>query len=119
MEAHVRGSGLKGSYPLNRIQIDVHVGAVSPGIFALAQCSTDGLKFTIQRVGRSEGDVNRRLHAYIGRYPHFKFAYAPSSAAAFEKECSLYHQFNPLDNKIHSSRPSGTLWRCPMCQIFD
>lgn len=115
----MRGSGLKGSFALNRIQVDVQVAAVSPGIFALGERSADGTKFKVKRVGRSDGDVNRRLHEYIGRYPHFKFDYAPSSAAAFERECVLYHQFAILDNKIHPTRPSGTLWRCPMCQIFD
>ena len=35
----LRDSGLKGSFPLNRIQVDVQVVAVSPGIFALGHRS--------------------------------------------------------------------------------
>ena len=115
----MRGSGLKGSFPLNRAQVEAHVSIVSPGIFALGQRSADGSKFTIARVGRSDADVNRRLRDYIGRYSHFKFGYSPSSADAFEKECALYHQLNPRDNKAHPLRPAGTIWRCPMCEIFD
>jgi hypothetical protein len=115
----MRGSGLKGSFPLTRVQVDAHVCVVSPGIFALGHRSADGSKFTIGRVGRSDSDVNRRLHAYIGRYSHFKFGYSPSSAAAFEKECALYHQLGPRDNTGHPARPEGTMWRCPMCEIFD
>jgi hypothetical protein len=116
---YMRGSGLKGSFPLTRVQVDAHVSVVSPGIFALGHRSADGSKFTIARIGRSDSDVNRRLHDYIGRYPHFKFGYAPSSAAAFERECALYHQLKPRDNKAHPQRPAGTIWRCPMCEIFD
>jgi hypothetical protein len=115
----MRGSGLKGSYPLTRVQVDAHVSLVSPGIFALGHRSADGSRFAIARVGRSDADVNRRLHEYIGRYSHFKFGYSLSSAAAFEKECALYHQFNPQDNKGHPPRPAGTMWQCPMCEIFD
>jgi hypothetical protein len=115
----MRDSGLKGSFRLSASQVDAQVVAVSPGIFALGHRSADGSKFTIRRVGRSDADVNRRLHAYVGRYSHFKFDYSPSSSTAFEKECSLFHRLNPQDNRIHPTRPAGTLWRCPMCGIFD
>jgi hypothetical protein len=118
-EGFMRGSGLKGSFPLSRTQVDAHVSVVSPGIFALGHRSADGSKFTIARVGRSDADVNRRLRDYIGQYSHFKFGYSPSSAEAFEKECALYHQLNPRDNKAHPPRPAGTIWRCPKCEIFD
>ena len=114
----MRGSGLKGSFPLNRAQVEAHVSVVSPGIFALGHRSADGSKFTIARVGRSDADVNRRLRDYIGQYSHFKFGYSPSSAEAFERECALYHQLNPRD-KAHPLRPAGTIWRCPKCEIFD
>ncbi len=115
----MRGSGLTGSFPLTKVQVDARVAVVSPGIFALGDRSADGSTFTIARVGRSDADVNRRLHDYIGRYPRFKFGYSPSSVAAFEKECALYHQLKPRDNQAHPFRPSGTIWRCPMCEIFD
>ena len=115
----MRDSGLKGSFRLSASQVDAQVVAVSPGIFALGHRSADGSKFTIRRVGRSDADVNRRLHAYVGRYSHFKFDYSPSSSTAFEKECSLFHRLNPQDNRIPPTRPAGTLWRCPMCAIFD
>lgn len=115
----MRGSDLKGTFALNRAQVDANVPLVSPGIFVLGYRSADGSKFTVARVGRSESDINRGLLGYIGRYPYFKFAYSESSAAAFEKECMLYHQLSPRDNKSHPPRPAGTIWRCPMCAIFD
>lgn len=110
---------LMGSFVLSRAHVDAHVVAISPGIFALGQRSADGLKFAIRRVGRSDADVNRRLHAYVGRYSHFKFAYSLSSRMAFEEECALFHRLNPLDNRIHPTRPVDTIWRCPQCHIFD
>jgi hypothetical protein len=115
----MRDSGLKGSFLLSRAQVDANVTSVSPGIFVLGHRSADGSKFSVKRVGRSDADVNRRLHEYVGRYSRFKFGYSPSSSAAFEKECALYHRLNPQDNKTHPTRPVGTLWRCPMCEIFD
>ena len=101
----MRNSGLKGSFPLERITSDARVVAVSPRIFPLYRWA-DGWKFTIRRVGRSDADVNRRLHAYVGRYSHFKFDYSPSSSTAFEKECSLFHRLNPQDNRS----PHSTSW---------
>src|SRR2546422_469473 len=35
-----------------------------------------------------------------------------SSLAAFEKECWLYHTFNPADNGIHPARPQGSNSLC-------
>ena len=115
----MRDTGLKGSFVLSRAQVDAQVVAVSPGIFALGRRSADGTKFAISRVGRSDADVNRRLHAYVGRYSHFKFSYSPSSRMAFEEECALFHRLSPLDNKVHPTRPVDTIWRCPLCHIFD
>lgn len=72
-----------------------------------------------QRVGRSDSDVNDRLHNWIGKYGRFFFAYASSRKDAFEKECHLYHDLTPPDNVIHPDRPNGSGWKCPRCYIFD
>lgn len=115
----MRDSGLKGSFRLSRSQIDAQVSSVSPGIFALGQRSADGAKFTIWRVGRSDADLCRHLHKYVGKYSFFKFDYAESASEAFERECDLFHRFSPQDNRTHPTRPMGTRWRCPRCEIFD
>ena len=70
-------------------------------------------------MGRSDKDLNDRLKDHIGEYGRFKFEYYGSAKAAFEKECHLYHDFTPQDNKIHPDRPDGSNWKCPVCDIFD
>jgi hypothetical protein len=55
----------------------------------------------------------------VGKYKRFKYGYASSAKAAFEKECKLYHDFEPRDNEVHPARPAGTNWECPRCPIFD
>ncbi len=61
------------------------------------------------------------MKSWVGennKYKHFKFSYATSPKAAFEKECKNYHDFGgseKLDNKQHPERPDGTNWECPVC----
>lgn len=110
-------SGLSGPYPLTHEDINTNVTHVSPGAYVLGQLR-DGT-FYITRVGRSDSDVNDRLHDHIGNYRQFKFGYFDSPNAAFLKECELYHDFDPPDNKIHPDRPTGCGWECPQCNIFD
>lgn len=111
-------TGLKGPYPLTNKEIDDKVTRTSAGAYALGRTDEEGA-FLIKRIGRSDDDVNRRLHDHVGDYKKFKFGYYDSSKAAFEKECNLYHDFKPPDNPIHPARPSGTNWKCPRCNLFD
>ena len=110
-------SGLRGSYPLTNDGIDQKVTKVSAGAYALGH-SKDAT-FHIKRIGRSDSDVADRLRDYIGDYARFKFEYYGSPKAAFEKECNLYHDFDPADNAYHPDRPNGTNWSCPRCAVFD
>ncbi len=109
-------SGLRGPFPLTDHGIIDNVTKTSPGAYALGK--TRYATYYIGRVGRSDDDVNRRLHDYIWDYEQFKYEYYPPPKAAFEKECRLYHDFKPLGNKIHPDRPSGTNWKCPICDHF-
>jgi hypothetical protein len=43
----------------------------------------------------------------------------PSAKAAFDKECDLYHDFKPPDNKVHPARQKGANWTCKRCTVFD
>ena len=110
-------SGLQGSFPLTSASIDEHVKKTSPGAYALGH--TRGDKFYIKYVGRSDGDVNARLKDHVDSYYRFKFEYYGSAKEAFEKECRLYHDFEPDDNDVHPARPAGRDWKCPVCTIFD
>ncbi len=105
-------SGLKGPYALTDDMIDDEVTRTSAGAYALGKLSGD--TFYIEYVGRSDTDVNNRLHDHVGNYPKFKYDYFGSAKAAFEKECNLYHDFNPSDNKAHPARPNGANWKCPV-----
>ncbi len=110
--------GLEGPWQLNAETIDDNFTKVSPGNYALGEINGKGA-FVVSRVGRSDEDLNGRLHQHIGSYSHFKASYASSKKAAFEKECNNWHDFEPPDNKIHPDRPSGMSWSCPRCTIFD
>jgi hypothetical protein len=107
-------TGLNGPYTLTADKIDEIVTKTSAGTYALDRSDgTDGFK--VYRVGRSDKNLNARLKSYVGgKYTRFKYGYNSSAKAAFEKECELYHDWNPPDNAIHPDRPDGTDWKCPI-----
>ena len=111
---------MKGAYNFTSSEIDRVVTITSAGNYALGYSNDT---FTVHYVGRSDSDVNLELKANLpSKYTHFKYSYATSPKAAFEKECHNYHDFGgseKLDNKIHPSRPAGTSWKCPVCNIFS
>ena len=112
---------MQGSYELTRTKVDAIVTRTSPGNYALGYVNDENV-FIVQYVGRADSDVASRIKQHVGeRYKRFKFSYASSPKAAFEKECRNYHDFGgcqSLDNKIHPDRPAGTYWKCPYCGIF-
>lgn len=114
-------SRLKGPYDLTEEGIDNNVTETSPGAYALGKVG-DNNTFYISYVGRSDTDINDRLHDWVGKYKQFKFDYFGSSKSAFEKECNLYHDFGgpegKLDNKVHPQRPQNSDWQCPRCDVF-
>lgn len=112
---HATNAGLQGPYTLADIVIDGNVPVRSPGVYALGRMGS-GKIFYIHYVGRSDTDVNHRLKQHIGKYLQFKFKCYGSAKAAFEKECYLYHEFDPsrLDNEIHPASREG--WQCPRCR---
>lgn len=112
--------GMEGPYKFTSSEIDRVITRTSPGNYALGHSNDT---FSVSYVGRSDNDVNQELKAKLStKYKDFKYSYATSPKAAFEKECHNYHDFGgsaKLDNKIHPSRPAGTGWKCPVCTIFD
>jgi len=111
---------MKGSYELTNEKIDEVVTKTSAGNYALGYVKEK--VFYVKYVGRADSDVNGRLKKWVGSYKKFKFSYATSPKAAFEKECENYHDFGEtksLDNKIHPDRPDGASWKCPKCDAFD
>jgi hypothetical protein len=110
---------MDGPFKLDTGTINTKVTRKSPGNYALGEKNGNGT-FTVGYVGRSDSDVRERLISWVDktRRPLFKFSYATSAKAAFEKECNNYHDFNPSGNSSHPARPEGSNWRCPRCSIF-
>ena len=113
-------SGLRGPYPLTKEDIGENVTRQLPGAYALGRLANG--KFYIDYVGRSDSDVRKRLHDHIGENSEFKYKYYASSEEAFDKECYLYHEFQPPRNKIHPAQPADSDWQCMSCglgKLFD
>lgn len=104
----------EGPYHLSAQALDNIVTRNCPGTFVLGEHTDDG--FHVDYVGRSDTDVNARLHGHIGKYRHFRFDYTTDAQAAFGEECALYHDYNPEHNKAHPEPPDGSGWSCPRCQ---
>ncbi|MDX2264380.1 MAG: hypothetical protein NW215_05360 [Hyphomicrobiales bacterium] len=107
-------ASLHGPFPLSFDAVAQAVGHVSAGVFALGYQDGDGA-FRINAVGRSDADVAAALKALIGSDQAFKFDFAASPAAAFERECALFHDFRPPGSRLHPARPTGTALTCPRC----
>jgi len=69
---------MDGSYPLTVEAIDEKLTRKSPGNYALGYL--DGDTFMVFYVGRSESDLNHRLHQWVGA-PHVDDRFAPASRA--------------------------------------
>ena|SRR2546430_13897370 len=107
-------SGLTGPHTLSKTTVDAVVTKKSPGAYALGHTRTTDQAYIIQYVGRSDEDLNARIKQWDGVYAQFKYGYFPSPKAAFDKECQLFHDFTPPDNKVHPARPQGSNWKCPV-----
>ncbi len=107
---------LSDLFSLTDEMIGAQVTKTSPGVYVLDATSTGS--FTNSYVGRSDTDLNKRLHDWVGKYKYCKTQYCDSPKAAFEAECELYHAFSPKDNVNHPARPNGSSWVCPRCYLF-
>lgn len=111
---------MNGPYDLDADVIDEEITVKSPGNYALGY--SEDSTFYVNYVGRSDDNIRNRLKKWIGKYDEFKYSYATSPKAAFEKECQNFHDFGgteSLDNKNHPQRPDNTHWKCPVCDIYD
>ena len=76
----MRSLEMHGSYPLSDEAIDNVLTRTSPGNYALGYM--DGTTFIVFYVGRSDSDVRRRLHDWVG-FPSRYDRYGPASKAAW------------------------------------
>ena len=107
-------TNLEGPNRLIVDEIDVAVPASAVGTFALGHLDYKG-RFLVQYVGRSDGDLRAVLRSKIGAEPLFKHLTFATPKEAFEKECELFHKFQPPGNFLHPERPKGSTWTCPYC----
>ena len=108
-------TGLYGPYALTTEQTNAHVGH-GIGAYALGKLDTAVNTFYVYYVGRSDDDLNGRLHKWVRHYTHFQYGFLDTVRAAFDKECRLYHDFGGknLANKVHPARPPSADWPCPV-----
>jgi hypothetical protein len=116
-------SGLFGPFILDSESIDANVKGEGPGAYALGKYDKPNDTFYVSYVGRSDDDLNGRLHEHETElYSHFQYAFYHSEEAAFKNECELWHAFGgptgKLDNKVHPARPAGKKLNCPNCRVF-
>jgi hypothetical protein len=116
-EPAVQPGKVIGPLPMTRAIIEDKVASHSPGVFVLG-ITEERRGFDVAKVGRSD-DLKVSLADYLGKYAHFQYVYCLSELEAFEKECQVYHQFRPRDNKSHPTRRFGTDWDCPVCHGFS
>ena len=118
-------TGLGKLYPFTTKQIDAVVEEGRIGVYVLGYI-TAKKRFRPEYVGRSDTCLNRRLHEdrrdpdlaerLDGRLEQFKFDYYPTTRAAFEKECTIWHDFRQLqETQKHPDKPNGTNYQCPVC----
>ena len=110
---------LEGPWDLDDQMVDREITRTSPGNYALGYEQEDGT-FIVLYVGRSDDDLNDRLHDWTGKtkYKSFKASSASSPTAAYEKECHNYHDFGgseKLYNDNHPDKPAGINVTCPVC----
>jgi hypothetical protein len=105
-------SGLHGPHPLTGAGVSNNVKGIGAGAYILGYSDKEG--FHVQYAGRSDDDLAGRLQQHTPEYyKEFKYGFLSSAKAAFEKECQLFHDFSPQENKIHPARPRGSNWTCP------
>ena len=114
---------MNGPFDIDHRIINEVIPKRLPGNYALGNIKSEGA-FVVKYIGRSDHDINAEIKNCIVRfgrtYTKFKFSYAGSDKAAFEKECQNFHDFGgtaKLNNTTHPSSPPRTKWKCPFCNV--
>ena len=79
MDSIMRSLEMNGSYPLTDEAVDERVTRTSPGNYALGYM--DGTTFMVFYVGRSDSDVKRRLHEWVGMPSRYENYASPAKAS--------------------------------------
>ena len=105
-------SGFSENFALTKENVKKYVPN-KPGCYVLDR-TTSG-PFTVHYTGRADYDLEERLLSWVGKYSYCKFLALPDRKSAYEMECKVYHNLNPVDNKMHPDAPDNTSYTCPFC----
>ena len=98
-------------------EVDNSVDWSSSSVFVLGgiRKGNDGkLRFKVRLVKHVDGDLGASLRKYIDMYSGFRFKFFRSTQNAYNRECQIYHAFNPRDNREHPEPPRNTKFFCPI-----
>jgi hypothetical protein len=125
---------MDGPFELSRAAVQRAVTQAMPGTFAIGHRDKAG-RFQVQFIGRDDANLAAALIQAVGRgvgrpglmgrvfgskpvANAFKFSYASSAQAAYEKQCRNFHAFGEtrsLENEKHPAAPAGSGLKCPVC----
>jgi hypothetical protein len=125
---------MDGPYQLSTQAVQQAVTQPLPGTFAIGHRDKTG-RFSVQYIGRDDSNLAQALLQAVGRgvgqpglfgrmlggkqqANAFKFSYANSAQAAYEKQCRNFHAFGEtrsLENSKHPAAPAGSGLKCPVC----
>lgn len=110
-------TGLRGPFGLTPRGINEALTEALPGVYALGKVANGG--FEVHYIGMAPEDVKSHLWRHVADwYPQFYYRHYSTSQAAFEKQCELFHDLKPRDNRCHPERPEHTRWMCPRCGML-
>ena len=125
---------MDGPFDLDKRVVQASVTQPLPGTFAIGHKDKAG-RFQVQYVGRDDQNLAQALLTAVNRgvgkpglfgrmlggkpvANAFKFSYASTAQAAYEKQCRNYHAFGEarsLENREHPAPPPGSGFKCPIC----
>ncbi len=119
MAKQVLNAGLGKPMPLDedtiKKEVDNGEDWSSASVFVLGgiRKGTDGKpRFVIRWVSHVDGDLGTVLRKHIGKYKGFRFKFFRSTSSAYDRECKIFHDFNPPDNVEHPVKPKNTKFVC-------
>ncbi len=105
---------MKGSFLLQEKVVELYVpSSIRCGVYKIIDAQQ-----RVLYIGRSDTNLQKRIKDHIREkfdYHSFYYEEASSEKDAYEKECILWHQYQPRDNKIHPDHPDfSPHWKCPV-----
>ena len=127
---------MTNSHPLNietiRLKVEERIGNYALGFYK-KNPNSDSESFIVKYVGRSDSILKTEIIQQgiklkvkkdgTPKFTYFKFCYMTNIIAAYQKECSDYHEFCDKSTNIkHPERPKGmnkVILPCPKLTCKD